>query len=108
MTEWKRVKTEDELFTARLPQVYLRRKDCVSIKLGGSRWEIDELSSTPPHHTPSGAPTTTPIVAYTLYLLEGSVGEGVGGGGGGEQSSSIFSFLGNTEIKEILHCGNAS
>ena len=41
MTEWKSVKTEDELFTARLPQVYLRRKDCVSIKLGGSRWEID-------------------------------------------------------------------
>ena len=35
MTEWKSVKTEDELYTARLLQVYLRRKDCVSIKLGG-------------------------------------------------------------------------
>ena len=34
MTEWKSVKTEDELYIARLPQVYLRRKDCVSIKLG--------------------------------------------------------------------------
>ena len=34
MTEWKSVKTEDELYTARLPQVYLRRIDCVSIKLG--------------------------------------------------------------------------
>ena len=63
MTEWKSVKTEDELFTARLPQVYLMRKDCVSIKLKGSRWEIDELSSTPPHHTPSLAPTDHP---YTL------------------------------------------
>ena len=100
MTVWKSVKTEDELFTARLPQVYLRRKDCVSIKLGGSRWEIDKLSSTPPHHTPSGAPTTTLIVAYTLslYLLWKSVGE----------SSSISRFLGNPEIKEILHCGNAT
>ena len=40
MTEWKSVKTEDELFTVRLPQVYLRRKDCVSIKLGGLFLEI--------------------------------------------------------------------
>ena len=89
MTEWKSVQTEDELFTAPLLQVYLRRKDCVSIKLGGSRWEIDELSSTPPHHTPSGAPTTTPIVAYTLslYLLERSVGEGVGEGVGAGEGS---------------------
>ena len=52
-----------------------------------SRWEIDELSSTPPTmHTPSGAPRTTPVVAYTLslYLLGQSVGEGVGGGRGAE------------------------
>ena len=46
------------------------------------------LTSSPPlpptMHTPSGAPTTTPVVAYTLslYLLGRSVGEGVGGGEG--------------------------
>ena len=46
-------------------------------------WEIDELSSTPSHHTPSFAPTDHP---YTLYLLGRSVGEpeGVGGGRGAE------------------------
>ena len=40
MTEWKSAKTEDDMYTARLPQVYLRRKDCVSIKLGGLFLEI--------------------------------------------------------------------
>ena len=44
MTEWKSVKTEDELYTARLPQVYLRRIDCVSIKLGGLFLEIQQMS----------------------------------------------------------------
>ena len=46
-------------------------------------WEIDELSSTPSHHTPSFAPTDHPYT-LSLYLLGRSVGkpEGVGGGGG--------------------------
>ena len=44
MTEWKSVKTEDELYIARLPQVYLRCKDCVSIKLGGLFLEIHQVS----------------------------------------------------------------
>ena len=39
MTEWKSVKTEDKLYTARLPQVYLMHKDCFSIKLGGGGGE---------------------------------------------------------------------
>ena len=48
-------------------------------------WEIDELSSTPSHHTPSFAPTDHPYT-LSLYLLGRSVGEpeGVGGGRGAE------------------------
>ena len=50
-------------------------------------WEIDELSSTSSHHTPSFAPTDHP---YTLSQLGRSVcqPEGVGGVEG-VQSSSI-------------------
>ena len=50
MTEWKSVKREDELVqldTARLLQVYLRCKDCISIKfkkLGGLFLEIHQVS----------------------------------------------------------------
>ena len=44
MTEWKSAKTEDDMYTAHLPQVYLRRKDCVSIKLGGLFLEIHQVS----------------------------------------------------------------
>ena len=44
MTEWKSAKTEDDMYTARLPQVYLRRKDCVSIKLGGFFLKINQVS----------------------------------------------------------------
>ena len=49
-------------------------------------WEIDELSSTPSHHTPSFAPTDHPYT-LSLYLLGRSVGkpEGVGGGGRGAE-----------------------
>ena len=49
-------------------------------------WEIDKLSSTPFHHTPSFAPTDHPYT-LSLCLLGRSVGEpeGVGGGGRGAE-----------------------
>ena len=48
-----------------------------SVLLG---WEIDELSSTPSHHTPSFAPTDHPYT-LSLYILGRSVGEPEGVGG---------------------------
>ena len=49
---------------------------------------IDQLSSTPSHHTPSFAPTDHPYT-LSLYLLGRPVGEPEGVWGGGVQSSSI-------------------
>ena len=46
MTEYKRVLREDEFGTSalvRLPQIYLKCKDCVSIKLEGLFLEIHQV-----------------------------------------------------------------
>ena len=40
ITEWKTVLREDEYCTARLLQVYLRCKDCVTSKLGVDFWRF--------------------------------------------------------------------
>ena len=74
MTEWKR-------------KVQIPSSSQSSIAVMKNFLADGRLTSSPPlpptMHTPPGAPTTTPIVAYTLflYLLGRSVGEGAGGRG---------------------------
>ena len=76
MTEWK-----SKVPYSSSPQSSIAALKNVHISIR----EIDELSSTPSHHTPSFAPNDHPYTLY-LYLLGPSVGEpeGVGGGRGAE------------------------
>ena len=67
------------------------------------------LTSTPPPttHTLAHPPTTpTHTVSLHVYLLEQSVGEGVGGGEG-SRARQISSFIGNSgalsALKQIVH-----
>ena len=59
--------------------VFISKKHCRAEECL-SRWEIDELSCTPPYHTPSFAPTDHPYT-LSLYLLGRSVREPEGVGG---------------------------
>ena len=43
--EWNSVITEDDMYTVPLPQIYLRHKDCVSLKLGGLFLEIHQMNT---------------------------------------------------------------